>query len=404
MPLRFDTARLDSPRTLPNGWLRGDAHISRVGIFKYINKDGSVRRELRLPEHVFAQDSLDSFSLVPICNNHPPVELTAENTKQYQVGSLSDVVKPDGDFLKASMLVTDAATVQAVKAGKTEISCGYRCDLDFTQGVWQGEPYDAVQLNIRGNHVAFVDKGRAGPEARMRMDSADDAAMVLENTMDVEISIGGKKYMVPADVAAQMAKLLPSGVPAMSANDKVPVVPPPTPEKPLSQNMNTDSEVVRLRAERDTAVAKLDALSSDAARKDAADKAHKIMDTLRADVRAEIKTRADLENKSLRFLGKEYKFDGVGDIELRKAVILKVCPKFDFAGKSDVYIESRFDAEVERYDSGAEALARPREAQGAASVNTDSGEFDEDKSREKMRKDSLESGNKPLTIGRSKRK
>lgn len=40
-------------------------------------------------------------------------------------------------------------------------------------GIPDGLHYDVIQRNIRGNHVALVDKGRAGETACLRMDSAD---------------------------------------------------------------------------------------------------------------------------------------------------------------------------------------------------------------------------------------
>jgi hypothetical protein len=62
----------------------------------------------------------------------------------------------------------DKATVDAVDAGKRELSNGYRSTIDFTPGITpSGERYDAVQKEIRGNHVAVVAKGRAGPECRI---------------------------------------------------------------------------------------------------------------------------------------------------------------------------------------------------------------------------------------------
>ena len=39
-------------------------------------------------------------------------------------------------------------------------------------------PYDYIQRNIRANHVAIVEKGRAGDAPRIRLDSAD--AVMLE--------------------------------------------------------------------------------------------------------------------------------------------------------------------------------------------------------------------------------
>lgn len=41
-------------------------------------------------------------------------------------------------------------------------------------GEWNGEPYDAIQTNIRVNHLALVAVARAGDDARLNMDSQDN--------------------------------------------------------------------------------------------------------------------------------------------------------------------------------------------------------------------------------------
>jgi hypothetical protein len=56
-----------------------------------------------------------------------------------------------------------------------EISCGYECKMVKESGEYQGERYDERQLDIVYNHVAIVDKGRAGPQARLVLDAADGA-------------------------------------------------------------------------------------------------------------------------------------------------------------------------------------------------------------------------------------
>lgn len=182
MPVRLDRASYRKPKKLPNGYLRADAVLTRVGVFEYRRADGTIRRELRLPEEVFSQDSLASFSMMPVTDEHPPVALDAENTHEFQVGVVGENPRADGDHVISTVMVTDAKVVAAVEKGaKRELSCGYNCKLDETPGEWNGQRYDAIQRQIRGNHVALVTKGRAGPEACLRMDSeaaimADDEA------------------------------------------------------------------------------------------------------------------------------------------------------------------------------------------------------------------------------------
>lgn len=164
---------LQKPTKLSNGWLRIDGRITRTGVFTYRLPDGKLRRELRLPEEVFKADTMQSFALVPVTDEHPPAFLDATNTKEYARGSVAGTLRQDGQFVAGEMLVTDADLIAKLEGGKArEISCGYTCDLEESPGELNGERYDAIQRNIRGNHVAIVERGRAGPEARVRMDAA----------------------------------------------------------------------------------------------------------------------------------------------------------------------------------------------------------------------------------------
>lgn len=174
MAYRIDRGNLSKPLKMANGWLRIDGRITRTGVFTYRNSDGSMRRELRLPEEVFKEDAMQSFALVPVTDEHPPGFLDAKNTREYARGSVAGTLRKDGEFIAGELLVTDADLIKKLEDGVArELSCGYNCDLDEKPGVTaDGLRYDAIQRNIRGNHVAVVPKGRAGPEARVRMDGA----------------------------------------------------------------------------------------------------------------------------------------------------------------------------------------------------------------------------------------
>jgi len=72
------------------GYLRGEAIVSRAGVFKYRNVDGSIRGELRHPDDVFNNDSLSTLKMIPITIDHPPEFVNASNAHKYQVGYTLD--------------------------------------------------------------------------------------------------------------------------------------------------------------------------------------------------------------------------------------------------------------------------------------------------------------------------
>jgi hypothetical protein len=178
--IRYDIGQLRPAKKRPDGSVIAEGYLTRTGVFTYRNADGSMRRELRLPEEVFAADALESFDDVPVTDDHPPEGVHAGIARGLMVGHVRDV-KRDGEHVRSVIAVHDASTIQKMERGKVQLSCGYSCDFEATPGTWQGQTYDGVQRRIRGNHVAIVDTGRAGPSARVRMDGED--SMMIEDAV-----------------------------------------------------------------------------------------------------------------------------------------------------------------------------------------------------------------------------
>jgi hypothetical protein len=320
---------------LDNGWLRAPATLTRIGVFPYVLADGTIRRELRLPEHVFAADALGSFDLVPLTDGHPGA-LDSENTRKHSVGSVGHVRADEAQrFVQAELLVTDAAAIKALDNGKQELSCGYFSDLVHTPGVWtdpDGVPhrYDAIQTNIRGNHVALVDRGRAGPEARVRLDG-DDAAIQQDthhagdgtkDTADMlKIKIDGVEYEVTPQVFQALMK-----------------------ERTLSADMlaAVKADAAQAKVEADKATARADA--ADAQIKTLTTKLDEATDTKRLD--AAISERVTLLNAARKVLGDDAKLDGLTPRAIREAVVVKLDTSAKLADRSDDYVTARFDAAI----------------------------------------------------------
>lgn len=216
MALRFDLGTLRPAKRMADGRVRAEAHIARIGIQEYVRADGRVIRELRPRDEVMSQASLDSFALVPVTNHHPPEPngVTADNARRYMVGALGEKIIADDDHVRAPLMVADKLTIEAMDAGDVEVSAGYTCDLDETSGT---DPvfgrYDAIQRNIRGNHVAValpVGMARAGSKARVRMDDAiafarerssravrmDDVAFVRRADAELTTAVDGHQHLI----------------------------------------------------------------------------------------------------------------------------------------------------------------------------------------------------------------
>ena len=178
--LRYDAGTLQAPRRTATGGWRVDGHASNTGILTYRNPDGSTRRELRLPDDVFHQDSLSGFEGAPITEDHPPQMVDLATLPHVRKGTVLSARK-DGDHVAVSFTVEDPELIKKMQAGlKRQLSVGYNVDLDPTPGEHpKYGRYDAIQRKIAVNHLAVLSAGRAGPTACVRMDSAyqcDDAA------------------------------------------------------------------------------------------------------------------------------------------------------------------------------------------------------------------------------------
>ena len=175
---RFDT--LSAPEwmiskfgTTEEGFLKGIASVTNIGVFPYLKADGSWEWELRHPDDVFAQESLDSLKMKPITNDHPTELVTPENIDKYQVGNIgNDIRSWDGIHVAVDMVIQKKDAIDAIVLGKRGFSCGYTCDLVDESGTYLGVPYTKRQTNIRYNHLSLVNEGRAGEDARIKIGRA----------------------------------------------------------------------------------------------------------------------------------------------------------------------------------------------------------------------------------------
>lgn len=169
--IRLDSIPLDKTYYTEEGYLVDHPILTSCGIFEYANPDGSIRRELRLPEEVFNDKSLASYEGKPIIVTHDAGEVNKDNAHRETIGTILSKGYRDGDDVRAKIIIHD--TNRMKQSGLRELSLGYALTLDETPGVYDGQPYDAIQRNIEINHLALVDAARAGEQARLNIDSKD---------------------------------------------------------------------------------------------------------------------------------------------------------------------------------------------------------------------------------------
>jgi hypothetical protein len=355
--LRIDqgTTETIKPEKLANGFLRVDAAITRTGVFVYFNPDGTKRRELRLPEEVFDAAALESFALMPLTDEHPPAMLTAENASSYMRGTVGEP-KRDGELVVARLLVTDAELIEKIEAKEArEISCGYTCDLEQKPGTHPTYgAYDAIQRSIRGNHVAVVKRGRAGPAARVRMDSA--AVAVLRNDTDGETqpvdSRDNPTQQPNGDDPVKLIRI--DGMDLDPTSDAFAQAFARLQAKHAEELKAKNDAIEAFKVATDKLQAKFDSQADELAKAKAEAK------ELPAKLQAQAKARVDLEGRARKVLGPKFKLDGLDDKAVRVAVLERVSKGFKADGKSDEYLAARFDAAIESFDADGTANAAAR--------------------------------------------
>ena len=327
--IRYDRTTIKATRT-DEGYLIDTPVVGRTGIQLYKDVDGTIRRELRPPEEVFKADSLKSFAGKPVTDEHPGEPVTAKNAKRLSVGTMQGEGKQDGDNVIAPIIVHDGEMIDKImNEGKRELSLGYKVDLEETPGVWNGQEYDAIQRNIRINHLAIVPRGRAG-NARLNLDRHDAVLFnpEEENAMPENLSRirldSGLEYQAAPEVVVEVEKL---------RNDKAELT---THVDELQKQLDT------VAAERDTLKSQVE--STDKVRSDAL-----------AAARAEVKARAELDK-----VAETFKVDGAGktDREVKELVIKSLRTDADLTGKSEDYVNAAFDLTVSMKNEVAMAAQR----------------------------------------------
>lgn len=197
--------------------------ISKTGVYPYLGREigasepDRIYKVYRPEEELSSQDTIDSFKLMPLVDEHAMLGdeasgFTPAERKGVQ-GVIGEDVYFDAPYLRGNIKVYSESAKGLVKSGtKRELSPGYRFKLDMTPGTFNGEAYDAIQREIRANHLALVTEGRTGPDVSV-LDSAAhlcalDSAMLKEALMADETKPAAEVSGTDVDLKAQIKQIL----------------------------------------------------------------------------------------------------------------------------------------------------------------------------------------------------
>jgi len=370
-----DAVSIAGTRRRDDGYLVADARVARTGIQIYAGyevgkPEMAVVRVYRPDTEVFSRDTLASFAHRPVTNDHPDEPVTADNWKEHAVGNTADEIARDGSFVRVPLMVSDAAAIADIEKGKRELSAGYTCDLTFEPGqTADGEAYDAIQKNIRANHVAIVQRGRAGSEVRIGDDAGKWGAAPITPTMDKEnitmsdalrtVVVDGLTVQTTDQGAQAIQKLLKdleSSAAKLVDTEKVHAA-------KLADIERDHADAIKAKnvelAQRDEQIGTLKADKKKL--EDAAPKP--------ADIDKMVADRAALVTAA-KAIDKDIKTDGLTDAEIRKAAVTKSLGDEMVKDASDDEIAGMFKALSKDTDPVRKAL----QSQDRAPLTNDNGQ------------------------------
>lgn len=196
--LIFDTKNSNREKDA-NGFLHvKNCHCTKVQIAQYlgceISKDlipDKVYNVFRPEEELNKADTIQSLNGVPLQLEHH--DDTAEKPAQYtRIGATGTDAVFEYPYLSNSLHFFNQKAIDLIESGeKCELSIGYDCEIHKEAGEFEGVPYDFVQRNIKIQHVALVECGRAGADVKV-----SDSKEIILNSEKTEVKQMDKEKLL----------------------------------------------------------------------------------------------------------------------------------------------------------------------------------------------------------------
>ena len=323
----IDNTEMDGVRITRDGYLVANVKCARTGTQVYSGAEvGKPELETvavyRGEDQVFSKDSMASFSGKPVTVNHPAVPVDASNWKDFAAGQIGEEVARDGESIRVSLALMDAAAIKQVQDGQRELSVGYRATLTWGDAVApDGTPYQAKQEGIIVDHLAIVPAARAGKEFRIGDGANQWGARPTTRKAGGHKMADLQKAVIDGltiDVTDQGAQAIEKLQKQLTDADKAKSDTQTTHDAAIAAK---DAEIAKLQAEVD-------------------DLKGKVLDDAALDKR--VQDRAELIGKATA-IAKDLETTGVSDAEIRKATVAAKLGDAAIKDKSEAYIDARFD-------------------------------------------------------------
>lgn len=205
---KFKISNAEKKRHLDdNGYITVDeSPILRAGVLEYYGSElldgrdeGDIDGVNIIPDKVYRvyippeelERGAETFRLLPITNDHEWLGADGADARDYQEGSTGESVMVKDDMLFVPLKFTGDEIITALNQGKEELSASYTNKLSKSDS----SEYDFIAADIKGNHVALVEKGRCGPDVKVLNKQMEQKSMKTKNEVkliidDKEIDLG----------------------------------------------------------------------------------------------------------------------------------------------------------------------------------------------------------------------
>ena len=235
-----------------NGWITiKDNPILKAGIFPYLGSEigqgepSRVYKVLRSEEELSKPETIKSFELVPLINEHFVLgELGTDTDDKPIDGIVGESIYFEAPYLKSNIKVFGKHIKKLIEVGKIELSAGYSCKYIPVEN---NSDYDFIQTDIRANHLALVEAGRNGSDVAVQ-----DALKFTLDSKELLMNLEDILAQISALSDEDKAKLLATLKPAEDENTEV--------EKEVAKDeekaVATDMENTEVAKDEETPVAK----------------------------------------------------------------------------------------------------------------------------------------------------
>lgn len=350
------------------GFLKVPGRVARAGTQQYLAREleltdrapNSVVTIYRPPEEVFNASSLDSYVGTDVTLDHPSDLVNPDTYRDVTVGTVTSAGRQDGDFVVCDMIVKAKDSIAAVESGKVQLSAGYTALYDHAPGTTpDGIDYEFIQRDIKINHVALVDRARAGFQARL-FDNEPRGQIMATVVLD---SATGRSVEV-ADAAT--AALVEDTITRLSkrANDAE------------ADKADAEKAKEKMEAEKDAANEK-----AEKAEKKSTDEA----------IAERIEAITTVNKDAAIVAGAEFTCDSLEPLTIKRAALKVARDGIDWDEKSDAYVEAAFDMATADAPAPKNTEAQRRQLAADAAADEDNEDEDEKKSKSNPRQKAADS-------------